>query len=118
MKSTRLWQSAGSPLIQGRSRGARGFWVDWLSGAVVGSAFGYALALAFLLVVGVDTPTAVRAAWLPVGIIALPASAAGVLLARMMGWRRSWRAGAALAAVLAIPGVWGFTYWALGRLDG
>jgi hypothetical protein len=106
VKGTRLWQAPGSPIIQGRSHTARPFWETWLW-SVLGAA-------AIVLVAGVIAQvlhgatllsTAVSAVATEFMIPGLPGcvagAALGVLLARGMGWRRSWVAGAATGALLA-----------------
>ncbi len=106
--STKLFQRAGSPLIQGRSRYERSFWADWSVACLVGAAGVYA----FLAVLTLLDPTRPHVTsfgallrWLllpATGLAAmLPASAVGVWLARLLGWRGAWVAGA-LVGVLAV----------------
>jgi len=118
VKGTRLWQRAGSPLIQGRSRYARPFSTDWLRAGAAGIAAGALVSFGFLVVMGVDVPTAARAVWIPVIAVAIPAAALGVLIARRLGWRAPWRLGAGLSAILAIPAVAWFSLYLVGQLSG
>ncbi len=106
MGRTKLFQAPGSPLIQGHSRTRRPFWQDWAAGvgAAVGVVFVADLAMGLYSDIGVSGaafPALAGAfgAALVVLQIALLVSWAGVWLARSMGWRRSWVAGAAFGVV-------------------
>ncbi len=82
MKGTKLWQSAGSPIIQGRSRRQRPSWQQWLPASLVVAA----LVIGFLFAVpsaGSGSPWAV-----PSGVVGgLLGAVIGVEMARAMGWR-------------------------------
>ncbi len=89
MKGTRLWQAPGSPLIQGRSRYVRPWWQPWLGGvacSLVLFTVGYGLYVRSWNLIA-----------LPLGLI-LTGSAVGALpgvwIARRMGVRQAWVAGA------------------------
>lgn len=106
MGRTRLFQQAGSPLIQGHSRLERPFWRDWLIASTFSSAILYAPgplwasfsdsspgpAAAF--VVGLSATVAY---WLPA---TLAGAGLGVSTARRFGSRRPWLAGTATAVVV------------------
>ena len=109
---TKLYQRAGSPLIQGHSRYTRPFWTEWALACLPAALAIYA-ALGVATLVGwsgadIDALDSVSSivSWLArpaAGIAAmLPSCALGVALARRMGWRRAWLAGAALGAVVGI----------------
>lgn len=113
MKGTRLWQDTGSPLISGRSRRERPFWHQSLLAWVIGVA---AVAL-FVLALGAgrDLPRTdipgMGVRGLGAVLVGSTAYAAvpsliggvfGVWLARKMGWRRPWVAGAAVAVLAGL----------------
>jgi hypothetical protein len=82
VKGTKLWQAAGSPIIQGRSRRQRPSWQQWLPAWIIASA----VTVGFLLLV----PAASQGStWSTAGCIlgALVGAFAGVEITRAMGWR-------------------------------
>lgn len=104
MGRTRLFQRAGSPLIQGQSRTERPFAASWVTASVVTLSllFGVAIVLSFGEVTGV--PAYLQQGWSFIrhaGIPALAAAALGVWLARNMGWRKQWLAGASTGVLVA-----------------
>jgi hypothetical protein len=107
--STKLFQRAGSPLIQGRSRYARSFWVQWAGGVVPSGLLVYA-ALAGVTFsengAASFSSMAASGAWLLRGVGGLGGAALGSALgagvARGMGWRRAWVAGAIVGAVAGV----------------
>jgi len=82
VKGTKLWQAAGSPIIQGRSRRQRPSWQLWLPAWLVSAAFVAGLVILAPAVSG-GFPWA--AAWGIVG--GLFGALAGVEVTRAMGWR-------------------------------
>lgn len=109
---TKLFQRAGSPLIQGHSRYERPFWTEWALACLPAALSIYAaLGLATLVgwsgtdVAALDSASSILS-WLArpaAGIAAmLPSCALGVALARRMGWRRAWLAGASVGAAVGI----------------
>ena len=107
--STRLFQRAGSPLIQGHSRHARSFAVDRTE-ALISAVVGVYAALAAATLAGTSPAKLASvtdvAEWLLQGVGGLVVAAAGcalgVLVARGMGWRRAWLAGALLGAAAGV----------------
>jgi hypothetical protein len=99
VKGTKLWQDPGSPIIQGQSRRARPAWNDWLPAWLLSTAA--VVALALLLKFGVTPLWALVLG--PLG--ALVGAIAGVLVARSMGWRPAWIAGALLGVVLGAAAI-------------
>jgi hypothetical protein len=107
--STKLFQRAGSPLIQGHSRYARAFWADWARACVLGLvvAYGY-LAVTTLIDPARPNLTSVDVllGWLlqPLpGLLAmLPTTAATVWIIRRLGSTRAWIAGGILGGIVAI----------------
>ena len=87
MKGTRLWQSAGSPLIQGKSRTVRPLWQPWIAAVVLAVVASNAITFSLYRTVLVE---------FFVGASALGALL-GVWLARQLGWRAEWRLGLAVA---------------------
>jgi hypothetical protein len=82
VKGTRLWQSAGSPIIQGRSRRQRPSWQQWLPAWMVASAMAAGLLYLF------PATSAVSRWALASGILgALLGAVFGVGVTRAMGWR-------------------------------
>ena len=82
MKGTKLWQAAGSPIIQGRSRRQRPAWQQWAPAWIVSAALVGALLYAAPAFAG-GSPYA--AASCVIG--ALVGSVVGVEITRAMGWR-------------------------------
>lgn len=89
MKGTKLWQAAGSPIIQGRSRRQRPSWQEWLPAWIISIS---------LLVWYVLSHSALSAAswWAMAGGVvgAFLGAVVGVFVARAMGWRFPWIWGA------------------------
>lgn len=121
MKGTRLWQNTGSPLISGRSRRERPFLQQALAAWLL--AVSVMVAFMILLAEGLGMPamqipdggisgtvTSVAGGFAYAAVPTLIGSLFGVWLARNMGWRRPWIAGAG-SAVLA-----GFVWLALSAL--
>lgn len=113
MKGTRLWQKSGSPLISGRSRRERPFWQQVLLAWVCAVAVTVVLAVVLVEMFDLSAPGAPvdglpTAASALVGSLAYAAvpslvgSLFGVWLARNMGWRRPWVAGASVAVLAAL----------------
>ncbi len=108
--STKLFQRAGSPLIQGRSRHDRTFLLDWVLACIASVAAlfillassvlldptlpGYEVSPAAILVlIGLPLP----------GIAAaLPTCALAVWVGRGLGWRRAWIGGAILGTIVGV----------------
>ena len=107
--STKLFQRAGSPLIQGRSRNERSFWFEWAL-ACLASAVGLYTFLGVTTLLDPTRPYLASAEalmlWLALpaaGLGAmLPAAALGSWLGRLMGWRGAWVFGALVGAVVGI----------------
>lgn len=105
MGRTRLFQRAGSPLIQGQSRTERPFFASWVTASLLTLLCLVVLAvvLSFGKVAGV--PAYLRQGWgflRDAGLPSLAATALGVWLARNMGWRRQWLAGASTGLLVAL----------------
>jgi hypothetical protein len=107
--STKLFQRAGSPLIQGRSRYARSFSAQWIGALGTSAAAVYVALAAATLYMGEASPwssVSAGVAWLLSGAgglaAALVGSAVGVGVARGMGWRRAWIAGAVPGVLLGV----------------
>jgi hypothetical protein len=82
VKGTKLWQAAGSPIIQGRSRRQRPSWQQWLPAWVVSGA----LVSAFVML----TPAMSSGSrWSVASGVAgaLVGSVVGTEVSRAMGWR-------------------------------
>jgi len=107
--STKLFQRAGSPLIQGHSKTARSFWAQWWT------AFAAAVLIVYGFLAGATLLDPTRPSfssfasvgqWLLLGVggivAAIPACALGVSLARSMGWRRVWLVGALSGGALGV----------------
>ena len=110
MKGTRLWQGAGSPLIQGRSRQLRPLWQPWLGAVLLTVVASNAVALWVYKAVPVEF-FAVGS-----GFGAL----AGVWVARRLGWRTAWALGAVVGActdVVAFAAVSNWLSWALFHVN-
>jgi predicted MFS family arabinose efflux permease len=103
VKGTKLWQAAGSPIIQGRSRRQRPSWQQWLPAWVAALAF--VAGLVYLApATSSGSPWAVAS-----GVLgALLGAVVGVEVTRAMGWRFPFLWGAVLgvcgAAVLLVAG--------------
>ncbi|MHB1340414.1 MAG: hypothetical protein ACYC77_02970 [Coriobacteriia bacterium] len=107
-KSTRLYQRARSPLIQGHSKVERPWIVDVIKGAFFGVPVPYLYALADATASGLTIRNALTALLadtviiLPVALIAsFVGAASGVSIARSWGTRRPWVAGAFAAVIVA-----------------
>lgn len=103
---TKLFQNAGSPLIQGYSRSRKPFWREWLSSvAATTLACGAIRAVVVLTGPGVvsnaswESVTSAALLGLWVGLVAC---AIVVWAARAMGARRSWLAGAVVSTCVAL----------------
>lgn len=106
MKGTKLWQEAGSPVIQGQSRFRRPFLNVWVHSALLASASLLALLVALLVFPGelaVAFTAAIPSA-LTALVYALPGMATGTLLGtafgRAIGSRKPWYFGALAGLVL------------------
>ena len=88
MKGTKLWQAAGSPIIQGRSRRQRPFWQQWLPAWIAAVA-----AVVWWVFFGPSASGGSAPVVAGVVVGAFLGAAAGVAIARVMGWR--------------FPSVWG-----------
>ena len=103
---TKLWQPPGSPIIQGRSRYRRPFLNVWAFSFVVGTVVlvvPIALVSAFPGEASLSVARSVALAsslalWAFPGLAA--GSAAGTWLARALGSRREWTAGAVSGVLL------------------
>jgi len=116
MGRTKLFQEPGSPLIQGHSRSRRKFFQEWIFAVFAGIAAIVLLSVAERLISNGGAATFGVTLGLAFdqlvsdGMILLAASgfaAAGVWLARRMGWWRPWIAGAVVsfAAFVIITGI-------------
>ncbi len=101
---TRLFQAAGSPLIQGHSRYERRFWTQWLLACLVAVPGVYLVHGLMTVLRSPQTPFDSFdsiATWLADPAIPLAAtlgaSAVAVWLARFMGWPRPWLYGGLIA---------------------
>ena len=99
MKGTKLWQAAGSPIIQGPSRRQRPSWQQWLPAGIISAAVVTGLVLLVPAVSG-GSPWPVA-----IGVFgAFLGAIVGVEVTRAMGWRFPLLWGAAIglggAAVL------------------
>ena len=104
---TRLFQRAGSPLIQGHSRHERSFWSEWLLACSIAIPGVYVLQAIMTLLDparGALDSAANMMKWLAQPALALgaalAASAGGVLLARRLGWSKAWLTGGAIGIVV------------------
>ena len=112
MKGTKLWQATGSPLISGRSREHKPFVEFWLgswgwSEVLLTGAW---IALAIIGERGTTNYAQEYVSWLWFAAAALPGTAVGgalgVVLARVIGWRRQRIAGVALGLVGGAISAW------------
>ena len=111
MKGTKLWQSPGSPIIQGRSRRQRPFWQPWSSGIAVSCVlvgfFGLALSAETgavgLALSGVAGAFATAAAAFP-GAFVL--AAVGVWFTRRIGTRQPWIVATMFGLIGGLTSVW------------
>lgn len=111
-KTTKLYQRARSPLIQGHSKVERPWIIDVVRGALFGIPVPYLYALADATASGLNITDALGALLadtvliLPVALVAsFIGSASGVSVARSWGSRRPWVVGAFCAVVVAFA-VW------------
>lgn len=119
MKGTKLFQRAGSPLIQGRSRRERPFWTEWLGGTMV--ALGV-WALASLVWGLLDTGTfsgalsgaldVAEESVLGALVAGAVGSAIGVFAGRAWGLVKPWVAGAIVGGILGF-GASAYLAWAI-----
>ena len=107
--STKLFQRAGSPLIQGHSRYARSFWVDWWIACLI-DVLSICMADAVLTIfrtgeLPFDSAASVSS-WLAPALIPAVAAVATstilVLLGRRLGSSRAWLWSAILGSVCGI----------------
>lgn len=104
VRGTKLWQSAGSPIIQGRSRTDKPFWQDWLGAVVLATV----LATAYeILVTGAfsSADAALREGALTAFqsvVVGVVPTAAAVWLSRQLRWGRPIPTGAILGAAVVI----------------
>ena len=108
---TKLYQKAGSPLIQGNSRITLPFWRVWLGGVAVGFLIAV---LVWVLVQWFLLPEegtlafsdVALAAVLWAGVMGLPGlllgAAFGAWLARNMGWSRTSVSAGVIAAIFSV----------------
>lgn len=108
MKGTKLWQAAGSPIIQGRSRTDRSFLAVWIPSAIA------ALCLIVMYEAVIAWPGALSMGWLggvaravaPKAVLSLVPTALIAWLGRQMRWDRTpLKAGFAGAAIVVAAGV-------------
>ena len=111
MKGTKLWQSPGSPIIQGRSRRQRPFWQAWASGVAVscvlvgflGLAFSAQTGAAGLALTGLAGAFATAAAAFP-GATVL--AAMGAWFTRRIGTRQPWIVATMFGVAGGLVSVW------------
>ncbi|MCE5203504.1 MAG: hypothetical protein ABFC80_06615 [Coriobacteriales bacterium] len=108
-KTTRLYQQARSPLIQGRSKKARPWGADVARGVVVALpvTFAYSLVLHTGSGLALDVAASrVAADAIPLAVMGLGGgfvgAAIGVSVARAWGSQRAWAAGIACAVVMTV----------------
>ncbi len=111
MQRTKLFQQAGSPLIQGLSRTRRPLWQEWLIAVVVSAPLTTALLAALLRAPSVPPGSFVAVAvfWATFGLlVVVPAGCVvgGFVTALAVGYgaRRAWLAGASAATVVTVAG--------------
>jgi len=108
VKGTKLWQEAGSPVIQGQSRYRRPFLNVWVRSALLASATLIGLLVALLVFPGTmalpffdSIPLALTAF-----VYSLPGIAAGSLLGtafgRAIGSRKAWYFGGLVGLILGV----------------
>ncbi len=108
MKGTKLWQEAGSPVIQGQSRNRRRFLNVWVRSALLASATLFGMTVAYLVFPGVQAMplTESVASALTALVYALPGSAVGTLLGtafgRAIGSRKAEYFGGLLGLILGL----------------
>lgn len=107
--STRLFQQAGSPLIQGRSRHERSFLLDWAVACLIAGIAIYGFHAAATLFGGTrPDPSSLDASlqWLVAPVLGLaamlPTCAFAVWVGRRLGWREAWIGGAVLGGLVGI----------------
>jgi len=100
VKGTKLWQAAGSPIIQGRSRRQRPAWQQWVPA--------WALAAALVGAILYIAPgVAGGSRWAPLGDVvgALVGAVIGVEVTRAMGWRFPLIWGAIVGIAASVVGI-------------
>jgi hypothetical protein len=111
---TKLYQQAGSPLIQGDSKIVRPFWRVWLGAVAIGFLITWMVSVLvqWFVLEGGDALSFADAAlgalfW--AGVIGLPGlligAAIGAWLAKNMGWHRTSVSAGIVAAVFAFVSV-------------
>lgn len=111
MRGTKLWQQAGSPIIQGRSRTAKPFWAD----AVRALLFGIVLCVAIALLAarsleGGRLLDQMLLLGRPLVLFGILPSLAAVWLSRSLRAGTPWVVGGLVSAGLTLAGlavVWG-----------
>jgi len=111
VKGTKLWQSPGSPIIQGRSRTQRPFWQAWAVGlaascaavALLGVVFAAEASTAGIVATGFASVLANVAAAFP-GATFL--SAIGTWFSRRIGTRQTWVVATAFGVVGGLASLW------------
>lgn len=111
VKGTKLWQSPGSPIIQGRSRTQRPFWQAWSVGlaascvcvAVLGFLLSAEAGAAGYVASGFAGVLATAAAAFP-GATLL--SAVGTWFSRRIGTRKPWVVATAFGIVGGLASLW------------
>ncbi len=111
-RSTRLYQQARSPLIQGRSKRERPIWQQFARAIVVALVSPLFLWWLITMIAGAQPGEALALLASDIFVLLLPmlpgailGSVVGVLGAREWGSRRPWLPGAILGAVLAGAGL-------------
>lgn len=105
MRGTKLWQQAGSPIIQGRSRTTKPFWGDVVRALVLCAALTAAYAVA--------VPSSVEPFWLdrlvalvaPLMLFGVLPSIAVVWLSRSLRAGTPWLVGGVVSALVTIIAV-------------
>ena len=112
MKGTKLWQEAGSPVIQGQSRNRRPFLNVWVRSALLASATLIGVTIAYLIFPGAQAvpPSESIAAALTALVYALPGVAVGTLLGTAFGGaigsRKAEYFGAPVGLILGLVSLW------------
>ena len=118
MQRTKLWQNAGSSLIQGSSRHQKPFVADWLLASAVSFLVSCALLVALSLVRGTDVLSALRFAWIPAAAGSLAGSAPAIWIAGKYGSLKRWRAGAIAGVLVSLLAAWLFATYLVTQLNG